>query len=214
MDFLGVVSHKWSAKIWGSKDRSGNPTVHLASFRSSGSTADIIHSSVLAFLPKHRGDSPKSGFRQSPPGNCYPLTRVSTCAKAHLPFLGISSRDSKVLLFWCCHSLELEINCTGMFGHLLDNMHCVRRDNSRINKKFPLTSGTQENSVFQGHGTRFCKKGGQGTQQRDIYPKLSRKGVREGFLGNNSGTFFKDTLTMVIQGQLSKRNQPCNWIAL
>lgn len=81
-------------------------------------------------------------------------------------------------------------------------MHCARRENFRMDKRCSLTSGTQENTAFQGHATKFFRKDGQDAQQRDTFPKLSGEGSEkaswesdpEAFLEENSPWLFKYSL--------------------
>ena len=130
------------------------------------------------------------------PGSMY--TRKLICYPMIIP---------EEMLKYCYFDVAIFVNwrliAQGFTGRFFDSMHCVEHQDFRVNKRFPLISGIQENTGFQGHATGFYRKDGPGVQWRHIYPKAS--GEREGFLEKWSWAFSRDTPTVVIQVQLSER---------
>lgn len=144
----------------------------------------LIHQ--YSFLPST--DMTPNAGSFSAPGSCYQLINFGAHVEAYLPSLDITTGDSKVLRFWCCYFVfELTISCTGSIGHLFDNMRCARHEGFRMNKRFHLTSGSRENTVFQGHATRFYKNDDQGVPWRDTYAKMRGQGSEMASWGSDPG---------------------------
>lgn len=89
-------------------------------------------------------------------------------------------------------------------------MHCARHKSYRMGKRCPLTSGTQENTLLQGHATRFFQKNGQGAQWRDTYPKLSGEGSEKASWENDPGAFLEDNPPWLFKDNFQS-SSPIEW---
>lgn len=80
-----------------------------------------------------------------------------------------------------------------------------------MDKRCPLTSGTQESTAFQGHATEFFRKDDQDAQQRGTSPKTNGAGSEKASWESDIGAFLEEHSPRLFSA--ASRAAP-NWTAL